>query len=139
LAQQQDKEQVMSIKTVTTKITGYDPATQHITVVVKTNLCQRHIMDYQPVNIDLANASVPYDIDAAIKDAIASSYYTILSRHIKESKTPEFFQDLAQTVNARMEQEDNFVVGVDVPAPPTTDLADESSVPTTLNTGIQVV
>lgn len=129
----------MSITTVTAKITGYDPATQHVTVAVKTNLCQRNIIDYPPVNIDLANASVPYSIDAAIKDAIASSYYTILTRHIKESKTPEFFQELAQTVNARMEQEDNFVVGVDIPALPTTNLADDSSEPAALNTDVQVV
>lgn len=129
----------MTIKTVTTKIMGYDPATQHVTIAVKTNLCQRHITDYPTVNIDLANASVPYSIDAAIKDAIATSYYTILARHLKESKTPEFFQDLEQEVNSRMQEDDTFVVGVDIAAPPTTDLADESSVPTALTTGVQVL
>jgi hypothetical protein len=139
LERHQDKENIMSITTITTKIMGYDPTTQHITIAVKTNLCQRNIVDYSPVNIDLANASVPYSIDAAIKDAIATSYYTILIRHVKESKTPEFFQELAQEVNNRMQEDETFIVGVDIPAPPDTDLANETSIPTTLNTDVQVV
>lgn len=131
----------MSFTTVTTKIVGYNSDTRSVAVAVKTNLCQRSIEDYDPVSIDLAQASVPYDIDAALKDAIAGSYHAILLRHLKESKTPEFFQELEQTVQSRINQDPikTFVVGKDIPAPTETTLSDESSIQTTLDTSVRVI
>jgi hypothetical protein len=131
----------MSFTTVTTKIVGYNPETRSVSIAVKTNLCQRAIEDYDPVNIDLAQASIPYDINAAVKDAIAGSYHAILLRHLKESKSPEFFQELEQTVQAVMDTDPvrTFVVGKDIPAPAETELADESSIQTTLDTTLRVI
>ena len=106
----------MNIKSLTTKIVGYDPATQHMQVVVKSDLCQRHILDYDPINVDLAQASVPYDIEAALKGVATSAYYMIKSRLLKESKTPEFFEQLAQQVDTAMQHDQTFTLGVDIPA-----------------------
>ena len=128
-----------TINTVTAKIVGYDPNTQHIMVVVKSDLCQKGISEYPPINIDLANTTIPYDIDSALKDAVAASYTMLLTRHRKESNTPEFFEQLANSVNARMQEDRTFVVGVDIPADPRKDLQDETSVPTTLESSVRVV
>ncbi len=130
----------MAITTVTTRILSYDKNSQQILIGIKTNLCKQNIEHYPPVAIDLVNASVPYSVDAAIKDVIASSYHTILARHRQESKTAEFFQQLEQQVAEKMSAGDQeFVVGVDIPAPPETDLADENSVPSTLESEVKVI
>jgi len=130
----------MEIRTVTTRIVAYDKNTQQLLVSVKTNLCQKNIESYPPVAIDLVNARVPYNIDAAIKDVIASSYYAILARHRQEAKTTEFFQQLEQQVADKIAEGDKeFTVGVDIPAPLETDLADENSVPTTQESEVKVI
>jgi hypothetical protein len=130
----------MEITKVTTRILGYNKTNQQLLVAIKTNLCQKNIEEYPPVTVDLINASIPYDVDAAVKDAINASYYAILARHRYESKTLEFFQQLEQQVADKIAEGDKeFTVGVDIPAPPETDLADENSVPTTLESEVKVI
>lgn len=128
----------MNIKSLTTKIVGYDPATRHMQVIVKSDLCQRGILEYDPINIDLANASIPFDVESALKDAAASAYYSIKARLATESKTPEFFEQLAQQVDTAMQQDQTFALGVDIPAP-ATGLVDESSQQGTDDTPAQVL
>ena len=128
----------MTIKSLTTKIVGYDPATRHLQVVVKSDLCQRGITEYSPINIDLANASTPFDIQSALKDAAASAYYAIKARLETEKKTPEFFAELAQQVDTAMQQEHTFTLGVDLPSPEGT-LVDESSTEGNSETPVQVL
>jgi hypothetical protein len=129
----------MDIKTVTTKIVGYDAAQKVIFITVKTDLCQKPISEYLPVAIPLATVKPAYSIEAAVKEAIRASYMNLIARHQEESKETEFFNQLASDVQSLIEVEQTFVVGVDIAADVRRDLQDESSVPTTLESSVRVV
>ena len=116
----------MNITSLTTRVIAYDAQSKQLAISVKSNLCQRQITDYRPILVDMAQTDPPYDIAAACKQAASSAYHMIKARLVTESKTPEFFQDLAEQMQGMIDSEQNFVLGVDIPSPDTA-LVNESS------------
>lgn len=129
----------MTITTVYTKIRDYIPDTQCLAVSVKTNLCKKTIDEYPPILVSLASTTTPWNIDSAVKQVIASSYYAILARHELENKDEVFLNQLALDVANRMNQQESWQVGVDIPAPPEQTLQDETSISSTINSDVDII
>lgn len=129
----------MTITTVHTKIIDYIAETQTLMVAVKTNVCKKSIDEYPPVAVSLARAPVPYDVDSAVKQVIASSYMMLVERHLIESKTNEMLEEINANVQAIIQQEQSWIVGVDIPSPIEYTLEGENSIPSTVDTDVRVI
>lgn len=110
----------MSYSQVTLKITSYDAVRKSILVLIKTDVCKKSIDEYDPINFDLATASVPYDLDAALKDIVNSSHLMLLHRHQAEAVAPSILAVLDNTVYQKINQELAYAAPITtktIPAP----------------------